>query len=164
MRYRQWGAMSRQERLPTRCANHLRGIPGWRLSWWMKWCRREMRTRCPAFHNLREWKVLIYKELKFLNIYNWGGKTNDAGLAAGLRLVAKVSLVCIWLAFIIVIYVLQSAKVQRFFETTKCLADFFCPIKWKLQIANCKLVFLYVSVCITPKGAYGLLYYRYIKL
>ena len=29
---------------------------------------------------------------------------------------------------------------------------FFCPIKWKLQIANCKLVFLYVSVCITPKG------------
>ena len=29
---------------------------------------------------------------------------------------------------------------------------FFCPIKWKLQIANCKLFFLYVSVCITPKG------------
>ena len=73
MQYRQWGAMSRQVRLPTRCANHLRGIPGWRLSWWMKWCRREMRTRCPAFHNLRGWKVLIYRELKFLNIYNWGG-------------------------------------------------------------------------------------------
>ena len=45
-------------------------------------------------------------------------------IAAGLRLVAKVSLVYIWLAFIIVIYVLQSAKVQRFFETTKCLVDF----------------------------------------
>ena len=29
---------------------------------------------------------------------------------------------------------------------------FFCHIKWKLQIANCKLFFLYVSVCITPKG------------
>ena len=28
----------------------------------------------------------------------------------------------------------------------------FFPIKWKLQIANCKLVFLYVSVCIIPKG------------
>ena len=27
---------------------------------------------------------------------------------------------------------------------------FFCPIKWKLQIAN--WFFLYVSVCITPKG------------
>ena len=45
-------------------------------------------------------------------------------IAAGLRLVAKVSLVYILLAFIIVIYVLQSAKVQRFFETTKCLVDF----------------------------------------
>ena len=107
MRYRQWGAMSRRERLPTRCANHLRGIPGWRLSWWMKWCRREMRTRCPAFHNLRGRKVLIYRELKFWNIYKWGGgKTDDADLAAGLRLVAKVSFVYIWLAFIIVIYVL----------------------------------------------------------
>ena len=39
--------------------------------------------------------MLIYKELKFLNIYNWGGKTDDADLAAGLRLVAKVSLVYI---------------------------------------------------------------------
>ena len=107
MRYRQWGAMSRQGRLPTRCANHLREIPGWRLSWWMKWCRRGMRTRCPAFHNLRGWKVLIYRELKFLNIYNRGGVIFfNANLAAGLRLVAKVSLVYIWLAFIIVIYVL----------------------------------------------------------
>ena len=35
-----------------------------------------------------------------------GGKTDDADLAAGLRLVAKVSLVYILLAFIIVIYVL----------------------------------------------------------
>ena len=107
MRYRQWVGMSRRGRLPTRCANHLRGIPGWRLSWWMKWCRRGMRTRCLAFHNLRGWKVLIYKELKVLNIYKGGGgKTDDADLAAGLRLVAKVSLGYIWLAFIIVIYVL----------------------------------------------------------
>ena len=54
-----------------------------------------------------------------------GGKTDDADLAAGLRLVAKVSLVYIRLAFIIVIYVLQSAKVQRFFETTKDFGYFF---------------------------------------
>ena len=33
------------------------------------------------------------KILKYLQL--GGGKTNDAGLAAGLRLVAKVSLVCI---------------------------------------------------------------------
>ena len=35
-----------------------------------------------------------------------GGKTDDADLAAGLQLVAKVSLVYILLVFIIVIYVL----------------------------------------------------------
>ena len=55
-----------------------------------------MRTRYPAFHNPIGRKVLIYRELKFLNIYKWGGgKTDDADLAAGLRLVAKVSLVYI---------------------------------------------------------------------
>ena len=50
-------------------------------------------------------------------------------IAAGLRLVAKVSLVYVFEAFIIVIYVLQSAKVQRFFETTKYFRDFFCPVE-----------------------------------
>ena len=49
---------------------------------------------------------MIYRELKYLCIYKWGGKTDDADLAAGLWLVAKVSLVYIRLAFIIVIYVL----------------------------------------------------------
>ena len=102
MRYRQWGAMCRQERLPTRCANHLRGIPGWRLSWWMKWSRRGMRTRCPAFRSLWVQKVLICKELKFLNVYKLGGGVDiNNDLAAGLRLVVKVSLVYVFEAFII---------------------------------------------------------------
>ena len=42
--------------------------------------------------------------LKYLQM--GGGKTDDAVLAAGLRLVAKVSLVYVFEAFIIVIYVL----------------------------------------------------------
>ena len=54
-----------------------------------------------------------------------GGKTDDADLAAGLRLVAKVSLVYVFEAFIITFIDLMTAKVQRFFETTKDFGYFF---------------------------------------
>ena len=54
-----------------------------------------------------------------------GGKTDDAGLAAGLRLVVKVSLVYVFEASIITFIVLMTAKVQTIFETTKFLGDFF---------------------------------------
>ena len=53
-----------------------------------------------------------------------GGKTDDADLAAGLRLVAKVSLVYVFEAFIITFIDLMTAKVQRIFETTKCFYVF----------------------------------------
>ena len=69
--------------------------------------------------------MLIYKELKFLNIYKLGGDGINTNLAAGFRLVVKVSLVYVFEAFIITFIDLMTAKVQRFFETTKCLADFF---------------------------------------
>ena len=92
----------------------------------MKWWRRGMRSRCPAFHNLRGWKVLIYKELKFLNIYKLGGGDGiNTSLAAGFRLVVKVSLVYVFEASIITFIVLMTAKVQRIFETTKYFRDFF---------------------------------------
>ena len=69
---------------------------------------------------------MIYRELKFLNIYNWGGVIIfDADLAAGLRLVAEVLLVYIWLDFIIGICVLESAKVQSIVETTEDFGCFF---------------------------------------
>ena len=58
-----------------------------------------------------------------------GGKTDDADLAAGLRLVAKVSLVYVFEAFIITFIDLMTAKVQRFFETTKYFRVFFCPVE-----------------------------------
>ena len=67
------------------------------------------------------------KILKYLQL--GGGKTNDAGLAAGLRLVAKVSLVYVFEAFIITFIDLITAKVQRFFETTKYFRDFFLPCR-----------------------------------
>ena len=54
-----------------------------------------------------------------------GGKTDDADLAAGLRLVAKVSLVYVFEAFIITFIDLMTAKVQRLFETTKDFGYFF---------------------------------------
>ena len=54
-----------------------------------------------------------------------GGNTTDAELTAGFRLVVKESLVYVFEASIITFIVFTSAKVQRFFETTKCLADFF---------------------------------------
>ena len=70
--------------------------------------------------------MLIYKELKFLNIYKWGGgNAADADLAAGLRLVVKVSLVYVFEASIITFIVLMTAKVQTIFETTKFFGDFF---------------------------------------
>ena len=43
-------------------------------------------------------------------------------------------------------------KGNKFFWNDQMFGGFFCPINCKLQIANCKLVFLYVSVCITLKG------------
>ena len=70
--------------------------------------------------------MLIYKELKFLNIYKlWEGDGINTSLAAGFRLVAKVSLVYVFEASIITFIVLMTAKVQRIFETTKYLRDFF---------------------------------------
>ena len=70
--------------------------------------------------------MLIYKELKFLNIYKLGGGVDiNNDLAAGLRLVVKVSLVYVFEASIITFIVLMTAKVQTIFETTKFLGDFF---------------------------------------
>ena len=70
--------------------------------------------------------MLIYKELKFLNIYKLGGGDGiNTSLAAGFRLVAKVSLVYVFEASIITFIVLMTAKVQRIFETTKYFRDFF---------------------------------------
>lgn len=78
------------------------------------------------FRSLEGWKVLIYRELKFLNIYiRGGGNTADAELAAGFRLVVKVSLVYVFEASIITFIVLMTAKVQTIFETTKFFGDFF---------------------------------------
>ena len=70
-------------------------------------------------------KVLIHKELKFLNIYKLGGDGINTWLAVGFRLVAKVSLVYVFEASIITFIVLMTAKVQRIFETTKYFRDFF---------------------------------------
>ena len=54
-----------------------------------------------------------------------GGNAADAELAAGLRLVVKVSLAYVFEASIITFIVLMTAKVQRIFETTKYFRDFF---------------------------------------
>ena len=64
------------------------------------------------------------KILKYLQIFG-GGNAADAELAAGLRLVVKVSLVYVFEASIITFIVLMTAKVQRIFETTKYFRDFF---------------------------------------
>ena len=70
--------------------------------------------------------MLIYKELKFLNIYKLGGGDGiNTSLAAGLRLVVKVSLVYVFEASIITFIVLMTAKVQTIFEMTKFFGDFF---------------------------------------
>ena len=70
--------------------------------------------------------MLICKELKILNVYKLGGGVDiNNDLAAGLRLVVKVSLVYVFEASIITFIVLMTAKVQTIFETTKFLGDFF---------------------------------------
>ena len=70
--------------------------------------------------------MLICKELKFLNVYKLGGGVDiNNDLAAGLRLVVKVSLVYVFEASIITFIVLMTAKVQTIFETTKIFGDFF---------------------------------------
>ena len=63
-------------------------------------------------------KILVYLQLGGAIIF-------DAGLAAGLRLVAKVSLVYVFEASIITYFVLMNAKVLTIFETTKFFGDFF---------------------------------------
>ena len=63
------------------------------------------------------------KILKYLQI--GGGDGINTSLAAGFRLVAKVSLVYVFEASIITFIVLMTAKVQRIFETTKYFRDFF---------------------------------------
>ena len=70
--------------------------------------------------------MLICKELKFLNVYKLGGGVDiNNDLAAGLRLVVKVSLVYVFEASIITFIVLMTAKVLTIFETTKFFGDFF---------------------------------------
>ena len=70
--------------------------------------------------------MLICKELKNLNIYKLGGGVDiNNDLAAGLRLVVKVSLVYVFEASIITYLVLMNAKVLTIFETTKFFGDFF---------------------------------------
>ena len=70
--------------------------------------------------------MLICKELKNLNIYKLGGGVDiNNDLAAGLRLVVKVSLVYVFEASIITYFVLMNAKVLTIFETTKFFGDFF---------------------------------------
>ena len=69
--------------------------------------------------------MLIHKELKFLNIYKLGGDGINTSLAAGFRLVVKVSLVYVFEASIITYFVLMNAKVLTIFETTKFFGDFF---------------------------------------
>ena len=70
--------------------------------------------------------MLICKELKFLNVYKLGrGVDINNDLAAGLRLVVKVSLVYVFEASIITYFVLMNAKVLTIFETTKFFGDFF---------------------------------------
>lgn len=54
-----------------------------------------------------------------------GGNATGAELAAGLRLVVKVSLVYVFEASIITYFVLMNAKVLTIFETTKFFGDFF---------------------------------------
>ena len=70
--------------------------------------------------------MLICKELKFLNVYKLGGGVDiNNDLAAGFRLVVKVSLVYVFEASIITYFVLMNAKVLTIFETTKFFGDFF---------------------------------------
>ena len=70
--------------------------------------------------------MLICKELKFLNVYKLGGGVDiNNDLAAGLRLVVKVSLVYVFEASIITYFVLMNAKVLTIFETTKFFWRFF---------------------------------------
>lgn len=57
---------------------------------------------------------------------SWGGGVDiNNDLAAGLRLVVKVSLVYVFEASIITYFVLMNAKVLTIFETTKFFGDFF---------------------------------------
>ena len=63
------------------------------------------------------------KILKYLQM--GGGNAADADLAAGFRLVVKVSLVYVFEASIITFIVLMTTKVQTIFETTKFFGDFF---------------------------------------
>ena len=63
-------------------------------------------------------KILVYLQLGGAIIF-------DADLAAGLQLVVKVSLVYVFEASIMIFFVFTSAKVRRFFETTKYFRDFF---------------------------------------
>ena len=68
---------------------------------------------------------MIYRELKFLNLYEWGGgKTDDAVLAAGLRLVAKTPLLYVFEAFFIAFCFIFCAKVHIFFENSKFFRNF----------------------------------------
>ena len=63
------------------------------------------------------------KILEYLQI--GGGDGINTSLAAGFRLVVKVSLVYVFEASIITFIVLMTAKVQTIFETTKFFGDFF---------------------------------------
>ena len=70
--------------------------------------------------------MLIYKELKFLNIYKLGGGDGiNTSLAAGLRLVVKVSLVYVFEASIITLSFLLLQKYKQFLKRPNVLAIFF---------------------------------------
>ena len=122
---RLWWRMCRREPRRRGLANRRGASRGWPWSWWWQWPRNQRRARSPASRILKGRKALIYKELKFLNIYKLGGDGINTSLAAGFRLVAKVSLVYVFEASIITFIVLMTAKVQRIFETTKYFRDFF---------------------------------------
>ena len=73
--------------------------------------------------------MLIYRGLKFLNIYKSGGGTmSNADLAAGFRLVAKTPLLYVFEAFFIAFCFIFCAKVHIFFENSKFFR-FFLRVK-----------------------------------
>ena len=70
--------------------------------------------------------MLIYRELKILNIYKLGGGVDiNNDLSAGLRLVVKVSLVYVFEASIIILSFLHLQKYKQFLKRPNFLAIFF---------------------------------------
>ena len=103
-RCRLWWRMCRREPRRRGLANRRGASREWPRSWLLQWSRGQHRAQSPAFRSLWVQKVLICKELKFLNVYKLGGGVDiNNDLAAGLRLVVKVSLVYVFEASIIIL-------------------------------------------------------------